>query len=348
MPGPSTNHSLPRVSQRGAALMLLLLLVGVGALAVFVTGLNSATQQQERDRITAAALAQAKEALIGYALKRQDPERPGDMPCPDNPSDGDYDGTQDSPCGNDSPSPRLGRLPWRSADVGGVPVDGLNADLVDGFGERLWYAVSRNLVDAVGVAELNPGIISVAPRPWITVHGASGQVISNRVALVVLSAGLALGGQNRTGMTPNVAQFLDQATIGAIPYNNNDANDCLDGTTCPTVASRTGEDFIMNVTSPTFNDRLIYLTIDELMVAVERRVAGEISSRLPHPYPDTLASVPSSSWPSWFNDNNWLASITYVKVSDDKVTVSFLGCSGRVFSMDWISGYSVMKWVGNC
>lgn len=348
MPAIFQKNRVPHAScQRGAVLMLLLLLVSVGALAVFVSGLNRATQQLERDRITHEALARAKEALIGYAIKRQDPERPGDMPCPDNTGDGDYDGTQDSPCGNNTPSPRLGRLPWRSADVGGTPVDGLNNDLVDGKGERLWYAVSRNLVDAAGVPQLNSSILSAAPRPWISIRAANGQVASSRVAVVILSPGTTLEGQDRAGVTPNAAQFLDQLMIGAVSYSNNDTNDCLDGTSCPTISSRSGEDFIMGAASLTFNDRLIYVTIEELMTAVGKRVAGEVGLRLPHPYPDDMTAI---VWPAWLNDNNWLGSIAYIKVSDDKATVSFSGCAGLALAMEWnaLNSRTDTKWAGKC
>ncbi len=55
MPALQNKYFLLVHNQRGAALMLLLLLVSVGALAVFVIGLNRATQQLERDRITNCA-----------------------------------------------------------------------------------------------------------------------------------------------------------------------------------------------------------------------------------------------------------------------------------------------------
>ena len=81
----------PASHQRGAVLMLLMLLVGVGALSVFVTGLNRATQKLERDQITYDALARAKEAVSGYAVANSaTPEY-----LPDRNGDGNYDGNGD-------------------------------------------------------------------------------------------------------------------------------------------------------------------------------------------------------------------------------------------------------------
>ena len=82
--------------QHGAALMVMLVILVLGAATVLVTSLNSSRLRMERDKITADALAQAKEALIGYAVKvaltkssSENQARPGDLPCPDMDNDGD-------------------------------------------------------------------------------------------------------------------------------------------------------------------------------------------------------------------------------------------------------------------
>src|ERR1700686_451826 len=79
--------------QRGVALIIVavLLLIGVGA-ALFAFMLP-ASQAIERAKVTAAALAQAKAALIGYAASN--PNQPGVLPCPDKFNDG----SAFSPCG---------------------------------------------------------------------------------------------------------------------------------------------------------------------------------------------------------------------------------------------------------
>jgi hypothetical protein len=116
-----------------------LLLLGVSAL--IYTLATPANRTIESDRITAAALAQAKDALIGRAAA--DDNRPGSLPCPDfdngtiNPLNTSNDGTADLLNGIECPS-YIGRLPWRTL---GLP------DLRDGSGERLWYALSRAFRD---------------------------------------------------------------------------------------------------------------------------------------------------------------------------------------------------------
>ena len=174
--------------------MLLMLLLGVGALAVFVSGLNRATSQLERDRITNVALAQAKEALIGYAASvdlSSSGARPGDLPCPDT----NNDGVAETLCGNASGSTgqslRLGRLPWKTLNL---------PDLRDGYGERLWYAVSNNFKKNTRTSCTSSGqpgclnsdsvgTISLMRHSGVTIFNATGT--SGAVA-VVISPGAAL------------------------------------------------------------------------------------------------------------------------------------------------------------
>src|ERR1700675_860066 len=117
--------------QKGFALMLLLLLVGAGVGAALFSFLSSSRLGLERDQKTTAALAQAKDALIGRAAS--DNNRPGSLPCPDT----NNDGSAELFVGNNCPS-YIGRLPWRTL---GLP------DLRDSSGERLWYALSSTLRD---------------------------------------------------------------------------------------------------------------------------------------------------------------------------------------------------------
>lgn len=121
--------------QQGTALVLaaLVLIVGLGAVvAMQIAGLATGAQ---RDRITERALAQAREALIAYAADRPITPvvGPGYLPCTDLDDDGWAEATCGSLDGALGRQERLGRLPWKTL---GLP------DLRDGYGERLWYAVS--------------------------------------------------------------------------------------------------------------------------------------------------------------------------------------------------------------
>src|SRR5262245_11131637 len=93
-------------------MLLTVLLLGVGVSAVIYNFVTPARDAQERERITAAALAQAKQALIGFAagVTLGGAARPGDLPCPDQDNDGDADAVP--AC--DTPALALGRFPWKT------------------------------------------------------------------------------------------------------------------------------------------------------------------------------------------------------------------------------------------
>jgi len=276
----------PRLKQQGMTLIMLLFIVGLAATAYLVHAFNPVTVKIERDKKTAQALAEAKSLLVGYAITPLG-SRPGELPCPDNTGDGNYDGTQDSPCAG--VANRLGKLSWRSAAV-----VGLNADLQDSTGERLWYAVSRNMVDALTM--FNSDTAVNATYPWLSVYDAKGNLISNKVAAAVVAPGSPIGGQSRVGVTPNAAQYLDKATLT-----------CGPGPCAPIVRNNaslasgfiSASDFRNVVQSdPTyqqpyeFNDKLTFLTIDELMPQVEMRVAREVKNCL-----DEYATASDGKYP---------------------------------------------------
>src|SRR5262245_29714894 len=124
--------------QSGQAVILLVVFMVFGAAAIFYGLLTSSNLDIERDKKTAEALAQAKVALIGYAVGVNffsGTPRPGDLPCPDLNDSGSSGASCGNAAGTTGQTSRIGRLPWKSL---GLP------DLRDGNGERLWYAVSSN------------------------------------------------------------------------------------------------------------------------------------------------------------------------------------------------------------
>ena len=80
--------------QRGAALLVMLVITVTGIAAALVGSLSSTALKNARQKTTAAALAQAKDALIGYAITYGDmPTHSGEvhgyLPCPDDGSNGE-------------------------------------------------------------------------------------------------------------------------------------------------------------------------------------------------------------------------------------------------------------------
>src|SRR3990167_9391829 len=122
--------------QRGAALLIMLVVMIIGAITIFVSSLNSSALKIERDKATAAALAQAKDALIGYAITYGDThisQVHGYLPCPDpnGIAGANAEGSSET-CGTKNVS-TIGRLPWKTLGL---------SPLHDGNGECLWYAVA--------------------------------------------------------------------------------------------------------------------------------------------------------------------------------------------------------------
>ena len=279
--------------QRGVALLATLglgLLLGAALLLNrfnhVVAGGNS------REAATARSLAEAKGALIAWAVTVPSvggrSTTPGLLPFPDRNRDGNYDGKGDCVTFGLNDSHLLGRLPW-AGDVSPCPRIGLHVDIRDGSGERLWYAVSRNLVTNGGAGSINPdmGETGKMIHPWIVVRDSYGNVVTGPggtqplpVAAVIIAPGAALGHQDRSAAAASPDNYLDRITIGGTTFDNADADGCPDAVTSPCASSSPGEEFIRHGQAgarASFNDRLIYITVNELMGAVEKRVLGEIA-----------------------------------------------------------------------
>lgn len=279
MRGLARTHLLP-ARQRGAALLILLALVTMAVMFALVTGLNrsAAGMAQARAQRTSTALAQAKEALIAYAVTYADDTShakrvPGFLPCPDMGSD--PEGEAASACGSFLVSV-MGRLPWKTL--------GLDA-LKDGSGECLWYAVSgtyKNNPNGV----TNNDVTATDPTSnnmmnWDTNgqfkvldtnnNTLAGSTEDNRAVAVIFAPGGALPGQDRTpvagtpvcGGNPNSpAAYLEAA--------NGINNSTLDTPSSPTSVTDFSR-FIAGTGSNTFNDQLVYITRADIWNTIKKR-----------------------------------------------------------------------------
>jgi hypothetical protein len=158
--------------QRGSIVLLALLMLVMLFAATVAFGLAGALATRDRDLATEHALAQAREALVAYAAQRPLDEGvgPGRLPCPDADDDGWAEATCGSLSGDSGQASRLGRLPWKTLGL---------ADLRDGEGERLWYAVSTRYKGLLNCAA-SPACVNLTPDTGlgtITVRDASGGVV---------------------------------------------------------------------------------------------------------------------------------------------------------------------------
>lgn len=292
------------VYQKGVALIFLAFILGLGATAYLLKTFSVGNLQANQDQKTYKALGEAKQTLIAWAVSNK--YTPGQMPWPDRNGDGNYDGSSDCVATTFQYSYLLGQLPTQPAtspcldpNTGSVIYTGLSTypglgeDLRDAQGNKLWYAVSRNLVrdyEAATNPVINSGTANSPTYPWLQVLDRNGNVVSNRVAVVIMAPGDPIGGQNRNGAA-NASEYLDSFQIGVATFNNR-------GYATP------DEDFIMGEDSRNvsvndtslnkpyyFNDKLVYITIDELVAALEKRVGEEARAALKK-YQDTNGYYP--------------------------------------------------------
>lgn len=278
--------------QKGAALIFMAFILGLGAAVYVLKTYNSDIAKAKREEKSAITLAMAKEALLAYSISRTGTgERPGNMPRPDyfasSESPANYDGDADGGCLDYSKVPNglplissganmrcVGRLPWHTL---GISVS--NPTQNDGVGNMPWYAVSANLANPTCITALNASILDTPytgyvcgsktnlPYRWLTVKDRFGNIISNRVAAVLLMPNAVLSGQVRPDAPlAGITNYLEAG--------NSDFDDEF------TVATD------LNV-----NDKLVYITIDELMAAVEKRVGEQVRSSL-KTYQDTNGYYP--------------------------------------------------------
>jgi hypothetical protein len=316
--------------QRGQGFFIAVLLLLVGVSAVIYTFATRASAEISRDKATAAALAQARDAIIGYAAAHTD--QPGVLPCPDS----DNDGSADSPCEALGVT-AIGRLPWKTLGL---------ESLRDGSGECLWYAVSGNFKNS-GVS--GPAVVNSDSAGTLAVYNSNGSAAhaASKVAAIVFAPGETMAGQDRTpagtticGGNVDAAAYLDSYTAGATTYNN---------------ATGTGTNSFVTAPADTasrFNDKLLPLTTTALFAVVERRVLREMRTALrtyravngyfpsANPYGVATYNCSYTSWqarlplnvnagcgawadwagslPAWFGTNNW-QQVTYYAVSACRV-----------------------------
>lgn len=165
MTTPTPIKPLPH-KQRGAALIILGLILVLGLITLFTFNMERKTPELEADRKTALALAQAKEALLGWAATDGENAlniNPGRLPCQDKDNDGDSEGAA-------CPAINIGRIPWKSLGV---------SELVDGAAEHLWYVVDVNFRtdDSKLNSEVEP-VLTYNNQPIVAAIIAPGRALS--------------------------------------------------------------------------------------------------------------------------------------------------------------------------
>ena len=341
----------------GGFVLLLVVLVALGAIGtLLLTRLNTSAAQVARNQSTDEVLRIASEALIAYAAGRNFSSgtvKPGSLPCPDL----NDDGVAETQCGNSdgtsSQQNRLGRLPWKTL---GIP------DLRDASGERLWYAMSSQFKIMFPAADLlNPttglGTITLRSNAGTTVHDgtkfdaylgdaggavalviAPGDVLIRQGSMTLQdrscsggscspandSAGICMSSPTSLTAKCNPINYLDIA-LGEDNANFVDVNG--------NAAARAGNvnGFIQGpvVVSGTLavNDRIVAITQDRIMAAIQQRIAGEtlgclklyaVANRGRYPWPAPVCRQPPLSPPAVPDPLAWSDhdSVTFGRIPD--------------------------------
>lgn len=332
--------------------MIMIVLLVIGLVAGLIGSLSISALRTSRQKQTAAVLAQAKDALIGFAVKVQvsssdiacattsNCPRPGDLPCPDTDNDGIAETSCGDAAGSTGQASRLGRLPWKTL---GLP------DLRDGSGERLWYAVSNNFKNNTRTICNNsnltgclnsdtPGTISIFASDGTLTNDAG--VAGTGVVAVIIAPGEALQRtdksttQNRSIAGSNdplnyleiFNDYLDKINA-SYPHTliNEDNANFSDGSSTNGFI-RGPIKFLSGLGSDSdrviVNDQLLVITQDNIMQPVQKRVSGEVKNCLLEyvAMPQNRAS-PSSGWWGYYP---WAADVklsgsNYIYEDNDKL-----------------------------
>ena len=217
------RRSLQR-SQHGFMLIALIALLAMGGLYFFISNLSPELVQARKQQQTSDALTQAREALVGYAVRfREDQLATGTsglvygyLPLPDlGSSRNNNSGCAEEGCdaanfaGNALNVTIIGRFPWRTLGTG---------PLKDAHGECLWYAVSGSHQRIQRASPMNWDTLSQLD---IVVANGTAAVVSaitsahDRPIAVVFSPGPSLTGQDRSASaTDSVTECGGNYVVG--------------------------------------------------------------------------------------------------------------------------------------
>lgn len=263
--------------QSGAALMVFMLLIIIASSYYLLTSVNTKIRRTILDNQTLEAMTRAKQALIGYAVsypdRISDTDGPGYFPCPDKDNDGDAEGS----CSLAGANRTVGRFPHETLEM---------EELYDGSGQKLWYAISENFRN-------NPKTI---PLNMDSPATASLTIDANTdIAAVIIAPGFPVSGQSRdpaeTDITLEIANYLEG--------DNNDLDNDYVTTLGPAFFQGSdGEYDAIENGNLVYNDQVIFITRQELMSAVKKRVIGEVAEKL-NLYRGDFSAFP---WLSPFSD----------------------------------------------
>lgn len=258
-----------RSKQQGFALLLFVTVLATAATTLTVKALNNnGNVQIDRDKITAAALAQAKDALIGYASTYRDTHSNlplnGYLPNPDlGPG---FNFPEGSAAGSSSRDiSMIGKLPWR--ELGLSPLSNGNVDC-------LWYIVAGRFKNQTKTDSLNWDTLG-----QIDVIDVNDNPVASNLAALIIAPGKPLDGQTRTLVDANHTRcggnYDARNYLDAYAYNTSDALygqfNYFTGSTNNSRAPDTNNKIFVQASNDHYNDQLLFVTADDLFRKIINR-----------------------------------------------------------------------------
>ncbi|MFZ2854471.1 MAG: hypothetical protein WAZ34_10230 [Rhodocyclaceae bacterium] len=335
-------------AQRGAALLLFLAGILLATTYAVISQLSAPQQENARQTSTSAALAEAKDALLGFALSYREGHTNqgfGFLPCPDT----NNDGQAEANCGLADVSVAA-RLPWQTLGL---------SPLRDGNNECLWYAVSGSAKDNPKTAAFNwdtPGQFIVQDAAGTAMAGATAH---DRPLAVILAPGFVLGTQSHASAGSTecrgsnaMSDYLEEASVSA------------DASATSTIRLSTADSRVVGSN----NDRGLWIGSKELFERIKKRrdfksdidtLIDDLANHLNHL---ATASLPAASTDNKGVDaivasylaanpflplqkanvlNNWRDNLLYTKPASSATVNGTNGCSAvLLFSGERTTGQS--------
>ncbi len=316
--------------QRGLVLLLIVLSMLAILGTVMLAGIANSGKTERNIDVAVTQFSTAsdlKQAIFGYILSApisSTYSRPGAIPMPDT-LEGSYNGQSDAAClsstailtngrppaSNNAQEQRcIGRWPWQviPIDLSSASRDSAgNLQANDPNGAIPWLAVSANLAQMnLCLKKLNSDVLNLnftsfscpaaansLPHPWLTVRDASGAILTQSAAVVIIIPGSPLnveGGYAQvraSNLAPgNPKDYLDKISLPlgctsscTSTFDNAGLNNQFIQISPNTIYPSNAEDATKKGAVP-FNDIIAYITIDELMPIIEKRVLAEMKSSL--------------------------------------------------------------------
>ena len=252
--------------ESGIALVALLVLLIMAGAYAFYRSANFNFGRSQQDQKLQLRLAQAKEALIAYAVT--DNKRPGRLLCPDLIGDGI------SPLlSRDDCDAYIGWLPWKTLDLG---------DATDDHGTKLRYVALRWFGGDRTKPPLNSDTLSTIQLAEASITPSSLE----STPLGTLYLDIPIGsGADATDLKNDIVALII-APRGELDARNADGDHYF---------------FSGNSSSNADNDIIMPVTRQELMAAVEKRVANEVKHCIEQHAAASANATRAYPWPAPFS-----------------------------------------------